>query len=110
MNLGFWKQVSSAVAGLSPDVVIQESEAPFTIALVGSQAEVSAMEDWLVPPSLNPAQQAQARRQIYSLPTPLGDSERAWLPNASLRLVGPSTINTQSSEVTSRDSLIFNRA
>src|SRR3981081_1431409 len=92
MSLHFWKKVSSAVAGLSAEAVIQESETPFSVALIGSPTEVSVMEDWLVPPSLNPAQQSQARRRIYSLPVPLSPNDRSLISQVSLRLAGPSAL------------------
>src|SRR5258708_1905696 len=92
MGLGFWKQASSAIAGLSPETVLRESEAPFTVALVGSPTEVSRMEDWLVPPSLSPAQQAQSRRLIHSMVVPLSAGERAQLPAMTIKLAGYSAI------------------
>ncbi len=99
MSLGIWKQVASAVAGLSPETVLRESEAPFTVALIGSPAEVSRMEDWLVPPGMSPAQQAQSRRLIYSMHLPLTDNERAFLPNVTVRLAGWSAVPPISDEL-----------
>jgi hypothetical protein len=109
MSLGIWKQVASAVAGLSPEAVLRESEAPFTVALIGSAAEVSRMEDWLVPPSMSPAQQAQSRRLIYSMAVPLTDSERTFLPSVTVRLAGWSAVPPISNDLHSvcRDYLPF---
>src|SRR5258708_5044414 len=90
MSLAFWKQVSSAIAGLNADSVVRESQVPFSIALAGSPYEVSVMEDWLVPPSLNTAQQSHARRRIYSVPVPMSPGDRSRFEQATIRLVGPS--------------------
>jgi hypothetical protein len=99
MSLGFWKQASSALAGLNADAVLQESETPFAVALVGSPDEVSTMEDWLVPPSLNTAQQAQARRRIYSITVPLSIGDRGLLQQATIRIAAPSALPPVSQEL-----------
>lgn len=99
MSLGFWKQATSAIAGLSPDAVMHESERPFAVALIGSPAEVSWMEDWLVPPSLNTAQQASARRRIYSICVPLTASDRAWIERATIRIAAPAALPPHSQEL-----------
>jgi hypothetical protein len=109
MSLGIWKQVASALSGLSPETVLRESEAPFTVALIGAPSEVSRMEDWLVPPGLSPAQQAQSRRLIYSMNVPLTENERAFLPNVTIRLAGWSAVPPISNELhrVCRDYLLF---
>ena len=99
MSLGFWKQASSAIAGLNADAVLQESEQPFAVALIGSPDEVSTMEDWLVPPSLNTAQQAQARRRIYSITVPLSAGDRALIQQATIRVAGPAALPPRSQEL-----------
>src|ERR1022692_4528022 len=98
MSLGIWKQVASAVAGLSPEAVLRESEAPFTVALIGAPSEVSRMEDWLVPPDMGPAQQAQSRRLIYSMNLPFTENERTFLPNVTVRVAGWSAVPPISNE------------
>jgi uncharacterized protein (DUF697 family) len=109
MSVLFWKQVSNAVAGLSPDTVVQESLAPYTIALVGSTDEVSAMEDWLVPTNLNVAEQAQARRHLYPMAQPLTDQQRNVLPQMNIRIAGASAVphNAVAPAVT-HDYFLFN--
>jgi len=113
MSLGIWKQVASAVAGLSPEAVLRESEAPFTVALIGAPVEVSRMEDWLVPPGMSPAQQAQSRRLIYSMVIhdgmPLSENERAFLPTVTVRLAGWSAVPPASDELNRvcRDYLLY---
>jgi hypothetical protein len=99
MSLGIWKQVASALSGLSPETVLRESEAPFSVALIGAPSEVSRMEDWLVPPIMSPAQQAQSRRLIYSMNVPLTENERAFLPNVTIRLAGWSAVPPISNEL-----------
>ena len=109
MGLSFWKQVTSALQGLNAQAVLAESESPFSLALVGSAQDVSAMEDWLVPPDLNPAQQAQARRQLFPMPLPLSPGDRAMLPGATLRLAGLSGTPPSSEELSglTRDYILF---
>jgi len=109
MSLGFWKQASSAIAGLNADAVLQESEQPFAVALIGSPDEVSTMEDWLVPPSLNTAQQAQARRRIYSITVPLSAGDRALIQQATIRLAAPAALPPRSQELhaITRDYFVF---
>ncbi len=109
MSLGIWKQVASALKELSPETVVRESEAPFTVALIGAPMEVSRMEDWLVPPSMSPAQQSQTRRLIYSMNVPLTENERAFLPNVTVRLAGWSAVPPISHDLhrVCRDYLLF---
>jgi uncharacterized protein (DUF697 family) len=99
MSLLFWRQVSKALARLNPDRVIEESEAPFSLALVGSNQEVSDMEDWLVPPHLSPQQQARGRRLLFTMRPPLTPGDRTLLERVDGRLVGESAAHPASNEV-----------
>jgi uncharacterized protein (DUF697 family) len=107
MRLHFWKEVMRTLEGLRPESVIRESQTPFSAALVGSREEVSAMEDWLVPPRLNPAQQARARQPLFSMPAPLSPGDQAMLPRMDLRLVGPSAASGPEMRAAARDYIVF---
>ncbi len=112
MSLLFWKQVTKALQGLSPEAVIREASQPFSLALVGSADEVSAMEDWLVPPHLTPALQAQARRRLFPMRTPLTPGEQAMFPRMTARVVGFSAAPPRSAEISvlSEDFILFDPA
>lgn len=105
MSLRFWKQASTAFHRLNPDHVYRESVRPFRLGLVGSEAEVSAMEAWLVPPELRPDRKERARQRLFLMPVPLSPGQRAMLPGLSARLVGLSAAEEVCSLV--RDYTLF---
>ena len=105
MSLRFLKQASAAFRRLNPESVLRECQRPFSLALVGSQAEVSAMEAWLVPPELSPAKQEQARKRLFSMALPLSPGDRAMLPGMSVRLAGLSA--TEELRSLTRDYTLF---
>ena len=107
MGLHFWKEVMKTLEGLRPESVIRESETPFSAALVGSREEVSVMEDWLVPPKLNPAEQARARQALFSMPLPLSPGDQAMLQRMDVRLAGPSAMGSGEMRATARDYVLF---
>lgn len=88
MSLRFWQQVSNAIRRLSPEAILQECRRPFSLALVGSEAEVSAMEAWLIPPGLSPAKEEQAQKRLYTMARPLSPRDRTLLPHMDVRMVG----------------------
>lgn len=93
--------------GLQPEAVLRQSATPFSLALVGSREEVSAMEDWLVPPRLTAAQQARARQPLFSMPLPLSPGDRAMLPRMDLRIAGPSALASDEVRSLTRDYVVF---
>lgn len=110
MGLHFWKEVMKTLEGLRPESVIRESETPFSAALVGSREEVSAMEDWLVPPRLNPVEQARARQALFSMPVPLSPGDQAMLQRMDIRLAGPSALSGPELRLAARDYIVFDAA
>jgi len=107
MPLHFWKEVVKTLEGLRPEAVIRESETPFSTALVGSRDEVSAMEDWLVPPRLNAAEQARARQSLFSMPLPLSPGDQAMLSRMDVRLAGPAAMAANEMRMAARDYVVF---
>jgi uncharacterized protein (DUF697 family) len=107
MKLHFWKEVMKTLDGLRPESVIRESETPFSVALVGSRQEVSAMEDWLAPPDLSAPGQARARQPIFSMPLPLSPGDKAMLARVDFKLAGASALTGEEFRLAARDYVFF---
>ncbi len=106
MSLRFWKQISAAFRRLNPESVIVESQRHFSVALVGSEAEVAGMMDWLAPAELSPAKQEQALKRLFRISLPIHPRDQILLLSATtVRLAG--TAATEALRALSRDYFYF---
>lgn len=87
MSLRFWQQLAAALRHLSPESVQQEAERPFSLALVGTEAELRHWTERLVPAELGERKRDQALKRLFTIPVPIPPAYTQLLPRFDLCMV-----------------------
>jgi len=90
MSVRFWKQLLVALRRLSPGSIEREANRPFSLAVVGSPAEVEEWTERLNPASQSPRKREQGLRWLFPISLPLSESYARMLPRYDLVLAAPS--------------------
>lgn len=92
MSVRFWKQLAVSLRRLSPDSIQREADRPFSLALVGTPAELQHWSETLVPAELGERKRDQALKRLFTIPVPLSPAYADMLPRFDLCLVSAAAV------------------
>ena len=86
-SVRFWRQLAVALRHLSPESIQQDADRPFSLALVGAEAELQYWTEKLVPAELGERKRDQGLKRLFPIPVPISPTYTQLMPRFDLCLV-----------------------